>query len=130
MSKRITMLMLSLPCLLLWQVSCSQGDLDALTSEARGVYSNLRAKEDSVLVNGSFDYSIVVYFTVKNIGKDGVITVSPWLASSEGEWSRNQRIRFEAGESKSLKYIFSEPTVNAANMQYGVRVFPEPSSSN
>jgi hypothetical protein len=129
MSKRMAMFIIFISCLLVWQISCSQGEFEALTSEAKGVRSNLRAKEDSVVVDGSFDYSIVVYFTVENVGKDGVIKVSPWLSTSEGEWSRSQHIHFQAGESKDFKYIFNEPTVNAANMQYGVNISPEPSSS-
>jgi hypothetical protein len=98
---------------------------DAFSSEAEGVVSNLKAKNDAVLTDEKLDYAVAVYVTVENVGKAGVIEVSPKLSTSEGEWSRTQCLRFEAGETMHLKYLFQEPTINATGMQYRVEVFPK-----
>jgi len=94
-------------------------------SEAKGVVSNVRIEHDAVLDSqGQPDYAVAVSFTVENVGKDGVLMVSPTLSSSEGEWSRTQNLQFEAGESRDLKYLFSEPTLSAGNLEARVSVFP------
>lgn len=128
-SMRLATFVIFISCLLVGQISCEQRDIDFLTSGARGVVSSVNAKADSLLVNGGFDYSIVIDCTVKNVGKYGVIRVTPWLSSSEGEWSLDQHLYFQEGETKNLKFTFSQPTINATNLQYGVKIFPEPSSS-
>mgnify|MGYP007077470571 CR=1 FL=1 len=76
------------------------------------------------LVRGEADYGIKVSFEVTNSGEAGIITVGPWLSTSEGEWDRKQKVTFDAGETRSFSYLFHEPTVNASNIQYGVTVSP------
>ena len=98
--------------------------IDAALSEAKGQVQNLQASDDTRIINGDFDYGWTVSFSVKNNGKAGIIMVSPWISCSEGEWSRLQKVSFNAGETKSFTYFFHEPTVNATNGQYGVKVNP------
>lgn len=102
----------------------TQRALEAAFSTADGAVSNLAAAEDARVINGEFDYGFNITFTVRNVGDSGIITVSPWLSSSEGEWSRVQKLNFRAGESMNLTYFFHEPTVNATSVQYGVNVSP------
>ncbi len=93
-------------------------------SEAKGEFSNLKSKSDVRLVNDSLDYGIDVSFTVKNVGKKGTITITPRLSCSEGEWTREQTLTFDEGESKTFTYFFQEPTINAENIYSSVKLFP------
>lgn len=101
-----------------------QRSFEALSSEADASISNLMADHDSRVINGQMDYGVTVSFTVTNVGKNGIISVSPWVSSSEGEWSRQQKLQFVQGESLRLSYFFPEPTINASNIQYGLKAFP------
>lgn len=98
---------------------------EALTSQAKGQISNLRCENATGIVNGQLDYGINVIFNVKNIGKSGVISIKAKLSTSEGEWQQEQNLDFNAGESKTLKYFFAEPTINVNNMQCKISIFPE-----
>lgn len=102
----------------------TQRAIRAATSEANGTVSNLTATDDSRIVDGEFDYGWTVAFTVTNTGKAGIISISPWISCSEGEWSRHQSLNFHPGESMNLSYFFHEPSINASNGQYGVKVTP------
>ncbi len=104
----------------------TQRRLQAFVSDAEGIVSDLQGQADTVFISGDPDYSIAVSFRVKNVGKAGIIKISPWLSTSEGEWSRVQNMTFSRGETKILKYSFHEPTINATNIQYGVKVHPRP----
>lgn len=101
-----------------------QRAIDAALSEAKGQVQNLQASNDSRIINDEFDYGWTVSFSIKNVGKAGIIMVSPWISCSEGEWSLFQKVSFAAGETKSFTYFFHEPTINASNGQYGVKVNP------
>jgi Cu2+-containing amine oxidase len=83
--------------------------------------SQLDVQGDTQIIRGDFDYGITVRFIVVNLGEPGTIAVHPWVTSSEGEWSRVQNLYFDRGEAKQLTYFFAEPTVNATNIQGGVR---------
>lgn len=50
------------------------------------------------------------------------ITITATLSSSEGEWEREQTLRFNANESKELEYFFHEPTIDATNLQSRVKI--------
>lgn len=94
------------------------------TSKAKGQWSNLDCKHDTGIVNGELDYGVTVSVTVKNVGQAGTINIKPVLSTSEGQWRRDQDLNFKAGESKTLTYFFSEPTINASNIQCRITVSP------
>ena len=102
----------------------AQRAIQAATSKAKGAVMNLEADHDSRIVNDEFDYGLKLTFVVRNMGESGIIRVSPWVSCSEGEWSRAQNLHFNKGEAKRLEYFFHEPTINASNIQYGVKVYP------
>ena len=70
------------------------------------------------------DAGVNLSFRIKNVGKSGVIKITPRLSTSEGEWTREQTLKFDAGESKHLTYFFHEPTINAENIECYVRASP------
>jgi len=94
------------------------------TSQATCKVSNLTSEPDVQLINGAMDAGYLIKFRVMNTGQAGSIRVAPWLSSSEGEWSREQNLVFEPQQSFDLKYFFYEPTINATNIQYGVKCTP------
>lgn len=94
------------------------------TSNAKGQVSNVRCKPDVGLINGEPDAGVTMTLTVKNVGEPGYIRVTPTLSASEGEWSRKQKLQFDAGESMNLTYFFPEPTVNEASFQCRAHVSP------
>jgi len=96
-----------------------------MTSEASGAISDLTLKGDTGVIDGEPDYGINVKFTVTNNGEDGILTLTTRLSTSEGEWSRQQKLSFSAGQSMTLSYFFHEPTINATNVQGRVNVFPQ-----
>jgi len=102
----------------------TQRDLQVAVSEAKASVTNLSDKFDSRIVDNQLDHGLVVSFTLTNTGKAGLIRVQPWLTCSDGEWSREQNLTFQAGESMNLTYFFHEPTINSSNIQYGVRANP------
>lgn len=83
--------------------------------------SDLKVESDTRVIRGDFDYGVSVTFIVVNMGEPGTIRIRPWLTCSEGEWSREQHMYFNKGEAKQLTYFFAEPTINATNIQGGVR---------
>lgn len=101
-------------------------EIEAAMSRAAGTVSDLSASEETALVNGEPDYGVKVKFTLLNVSEAGLITITTRLSTSEGEWSRSQKLSFSAGESKLLTYFFHEPTINATNIQYSVTVSPQP----
>lgn len=102
----------------------TQRELEVSLSNAKARIRNLKAEEDTRIVNNEMDYGVSISFTLTNAGEAGLIRVSPWLSSSEGEWSRQQTLNVGAGQAINLTYFFPEPTINASNVQYGVRTKP------
>ncbi|HEX8353768.1 MAG TPA: hypothetical protein VF611_12760 [Pyrinomonadaceae bacterium] len=96
-------------------------------SEAEAKVLSMNAESDMGLVDGEPDYGFTVTLVIKNVGKTDPIRIRPRLSCSEGEWERTQTLTFSAGETKTLKYFFSEPTVNATNCHYGGWVWPKAS---
>ena len=63
-------------------------------------------------------------FTVVNNGERGLVYLNPWITTSEGEWSRQQTLTMQVLERREFSYFFQEPSINATNIQWGVRYTP------
>jgi hypothetical protein len=129
-SRQATNVALLVGSLLLGLISCdpdTQRQVEAAASKAAGVVSNITVDPDAGIVDGEPDAGFLVKYTVANTGEQGLITLTTRLSTSEGEWSRQQRLSFAAGETMTVSYFFHEPTVNAKNIQATVNVFPKPS---
>lgn len=100
------------------------GSDESSSSKAEGEISNFEVNSDFGIINDEPDAGFTVTFTLKNIGEKGVIEITPKLSCSEGEWTRNQSLTLNAGESKNLTYFFHEPTINSTNVQGSVYVYP------
>ena len=90
--------------------ACSPDDkreIAVILSDAEGVVSNLRASDDTRIVNGEPDYGWNIQFTVKNVGKSGMIKVSPWISCSDGEWQKSQKFAFLKREKAVICLTFS-----------------------
>lgn len=81
-------------------------------------------KSDAWLVNKEFDWGYQVALQLKNNGETGAVITNVTLSTSEGEWTRTQTVVMTAGETKDLSYTFTEPTVNATNIQYRITTLP------
>lgn len=101
-----------------------QRQLEVASSKASGRVTILRGQHDSRIVSGEPDYGFTVTFRVTNHGEPGLIRIMPWLSCSEGEWARSQNLTFASSESRDLTYFFHEPTINAENLEYGVKLSP------
>lgn len=93
-------------------------------NEAVGHIVEVHQVADVGLINGEPDAGVRVKTTIRNEGKEGFLRVKARLSSSEGEWTREQKLHFDSGESKDLAWFFSEPSVNASNVQSWVEVSP------
>jgi hypothetical protein len=70
------------------------------------------------IINGAFDFGYRLSLTVHNkADKRGLVKIVVHLSCSEGEWSREQLVAFEPGQTMDLDYIFQEPTINSDNVQ-------------
>ncbi len=72
---------------------------------------------DIFLVNGEADAGYYTNLTLKNEGKKGDITIGVTLSTSEGTFERTQELLLDEGEERQLSFTFTEPTVNASNIQ-------------
>ncbi len=97
-------------------------------SPAKGQYSNLRCEPSVGIIKDEPDFGIDVKVTVKNTGKEGEIKVFATLSTSEGEWSREQKLIFNEGESRNLTYFFHEPTINIDKNGIQCRIKVSPSA--
>ena len=93
-------------------------------NEAVGNIVKVQQLGDVGLIDGVPDAGVRVQTTIKNEGKEGFLHVKARLSSSEGEWSREQKLHFISGESKELAWFFSELSVNASNVHSWVEVSP------
>lgn len=100
------------------------GSDEETMSQAEGQVSNFEVNSDFGIINDEPDAGYTITFTVKNIGKRGILTITPKLSCSEGEWTREQTLTLEAGASRNLSYFFHEPTINSTNVQGSVKVDP------
>jgi hypothetical protein len=83
---------------------------------------HLTAGQDTGLVNGELDHGVRVKFDVHNIGDDGRLVIRPWLSCSDGQWEREQSYDFKADQTVAFDFFFPEPTINSANIHYGVKI--------
>lgn len=97
---------------------------ESLSSEASGDIYDFDIIEDVGFINDEFDAGAKITFTLKNVGESGIIKIMPKLSCSEGEWTREQSVILNAGESREFTYFFHEPTINATNIQGSVSVYP------
>lgn len=93
-------------------------------NEAVGQIIVVHHMGDVALIDGAPDAGVRVKATIKNDGKEGTLRVKVRLSSSEGEWTREQKLHFGSGESKDLTWFFGEPTINASNIQSWIEVSP------
>lgn len=99
------------------------------TAAALGSQANVTALShnmvaDAFLVRGELDWGYQVLTTIRNNGDRGDVTIRVTLTSSEGQWERNQQLHMESGETMDLAYLFTEPSVNATNIQYRLFIWP------
>lgn len=94
------------------------------SSRAKCELVGLDTKDSVAVTNGEFDASYVIKATVKNVGKGGDITIRAELSTSEGNFSREQTLTVEEGETRNLSYEFPEPTVNVSNVQGRISCSP------
>ena len=116
-ARLISLLMLA--ALILLQFGCEE-----LFSDAKGKISNFKCASGVKLVDGELDYGVTVSLSLLNVGKAGVIKITPLVSTSEGDLKREQTLQFDAQESKDLSYFFAEPTVNATGVQCRLKVYP------
>jgi hypothetical protein len=69
------------------------------------------------VINGQPDAGINVEMSIKNEGKAGIIEIQATLNSSEGKFSRTQKLYFKENEVKDLKFLIHEITINADNLE-------------
>jgi len=94
------------------------------SSEAKGRIDSSTWEHDVQLRNGWPDAGVKTIHDVTNTGKRGMILVSVTLSCSEGEWGREQKMQFDAGETRKVEFFFHEPTINATNIQTRSRLIP------
>jgi hypothetical protein len=83
---------------------------------------HLTANQDTGLVNGELDHGVRVKFDVHNVGDDGRLFIRPWISCSDGQWEREQTYDFKADQTVAFDFFFHEPTINSANIHYGVKI--------
>jgi hypothetical protein len=94
-------------------------------SPAKPQVSDVRTEAAfGVDAQGDPDAGYSISFTITNNGQTGDVLIMPKLSTSEGEWTRQQTLRFAAGESRELSYKFLEPTIQATNIQGSVSTLP------
>lgn len=98
---------------------------ERIDSKARGKMSPAVCKPDVGMANDDFDAGISVQATLANLGQSGPLEVEARLSTSEGEWTRSERVTLEAGAEQSLSFFFAEPTVNATAIRCTMTVQPE-----
>jgi hypothetical protein len=55
----------------------------------------------------------------------GKVALTANLSTSEGNFERHQDLQLSEGEVRDLKYQFSEPTLNATNVEMHMECAPE-----
>jgi hypothetical protein len=93
-------------------------------AKAECAFSNLKGASDVFLVNGEMDAGYTLSVTVKNVGKAGRVALTANLSTSEGNFQRHQDLQLSEGEVRDLKYQFTEPTLNATNVEVRMECAP------
>jgi hypothetical protein len=100
------------------------GCVDRNTARGEVLAEGRVCEDDAGIVDGLPDYGVTYKFAVRNAGDAGFITIAVTVSTSEGEWKREQKMQFAAGETQKLSYFFAEPTLNATNIQCRVSLSP------
>ena len=98
---------------------------DGIVSRAKPHMSDFQCEPDAGVYNQQFDAGWAAVFHLTNNGSPGEVYIRAELSTSEGEWYREQTIQFDEGESRSLRFFFHEPTINASNITCIVKTIPE-----
>lgn len=98
---------------------------DGIVSLAKPHLSGFQCEPDAGVYNQQFDAGWAAVFYLTNNGSPGEVYIRAELSTSEGEWYREQTIQFDEGESRSLRFFFHEPTINASNITCIVKTIPE-----
>lgn len=96
-----------------------------VSSEARGRIVKTWCNGGVAVIDEKFDAGINVEMTIKNEGKAGFLAVEAMLSSSEGSFTRSQDVYFNEDETRNLKFLVHEVTINADNPQCFGKVSPE-----
>jgi hypothetical protein len=76
------------------------------------------------IVNGAPDAGYNVVTQIRNSGKTGRVRIGATLSTSEGQFVKEQELELAADETQDLTFGFSEPTINASNIQSTVTCRP------
>lgn len=96
----------------------------AAESKAKPELLSHAINPDTWIVNNEWDYGQRVVLNLKNNGQRGPVILKVVLSTSEGEWVRTQTVTMDTEETKELAYVFTEPTVNATNIEYRITTLP------
>ncbi|GAB4138814.1 MAG: hypothetical protein Tsb009_07280 [Planctomycetaceae bacterium] len=99
-------------------------EIKTASSQAKPYLLEKKWTADVGIINDQPDAGVRVMVKVRNTGKRGLVGIKALVTCSEGEWSRNQHLTFNAGEVKTLTFFFHEPTVNASNIQVEIKLSP------
>ena len=83
--------------------------LGSAGSGPQGQVTNVNSEDTSKFINGEMDYGFNVTATVKNVGQVGTTEVVAHLRCDQGEWTRSQEMKLDAGESRTSTWFFQEP---------------------
>ncbi len=95
-----------------------------ITSSTNCVLLSNAAHKDTFYIKSKSDYGYTVKAKVKNDGDTGEISLFIELITSEGNFTRKQKIQLKKDETRNLAYQFPEPTVNATNVRYKISCQP------
>jgi len=104
-----------------WQEGGAAG---AAQSKADCAILGVTTSADTYFVQDEPDFGYTVRTIIHNRGQAGVVRVKATISTSEGNFERAQSIDFDANQQSTLAYQFSEPTLNATNIQSVIHCWP------
>ncbi|MCQ1835167.1 zinc ribbon domain-containing protein [Neorhizobium galegae] len=78
---------------------------------------SVKPEPDLFLTDGEADAGVKVTALVRKLNRDGEITVSIRLSTSEGDWVKATTGVMKTNEQRNAILQFPEPTVNAQNIR-------------
>lgn len=114
-------IILLLACIGIYNIVKDKG---GIFSDADCRMINMNAFADTFIKNGNFDYGYIVEGTVKNVGKNGYITITAKLYTSEGDYEQSQKLEFVSEQQRVIRFQFLEPNITTTNVQYKVDCSP------
>lgn len=73
--------------------------------------------DDAFVINGEFDYGFIVNVLTNRTGKNGEVTITVRLSSTEGDVKKQRTIFIQKDQSRWTAIQFPEPTVNARQVR-------------